>query len=85
MPRFFFHLRTDRGLETDSDGVEFSDLDRAIQEAHRAVPGMAADFLTQGRDPMDFCFQITGEDGALLHEFPFRAVLRPGAFQPPGN
>lgn len=77
MARFFFHLRTERGLESDTDGVEFPSLDRACEEALRAMPDLAADFLRAGRNPMDFTFQITGADGALLCELSFQALLPP--------
>ena len=74
--RHFFHLRTDRGLEPDGEGLLLPDLDRACLEARRAIPGLAAEFIAAGRDPMDFRFEITDGDGVLLLAVPFRERAR---------
>lgn len=72
MARFFFHLRTDRGLEPDDEGLEYPDMDRACREAALAIPGLTREFLAAGRDPTNFCFQISDADGNVLCEVPFR-------------
>lgn len=76
MERLFFHLRTECGLEPDREGIDLPGLDRAYLEACRAIPGLAAEFIAAGRDPMDFRFEITREDGVVLMEVPFRQARR---------
>ena len=71
MSRFFFHLRTDKGLELDDEGLDYPDLERACAEAARAVPDLTREFRAAGRDPADFAFRICDADGCLLREVPF--------------
>lgn len=82
MPRFFFHLRTDCGRERDWSGLYYPDLDQAYLEACRSIPELAAEFITAGRDPMEFRFEIANAEGVVVMEVPFRELLRPAAPAP---
>lgn len=82
MPLFFFHLRTDRGLDRDDVGTPFPDLDTAYLDACRAIPEMLKGLHDGGHDPMRCAFEIADEDGRPLMDVPFaerltRAINRP--------
>lgn len=76
MPRFFFHLRTETVLELDRTGLDYPDIESAYLEACRSVPGLAAEFIAAGRDPMNFQFEIMRGDGQSMMEVPFREMVR---------
>lgn len=77
MVRFYFHLRTEEIVEVDEIGLECRDVHGAYLEACRAIPDLAAQFLTLGRDPIGFRFEIAAEDGVTLMKVPFDELLRP--------
>lgn len=79
MPLYHFHLRNAAGLEPDEIGLEYPTLEEAYLEACRTVPGMAAEFVQAGRNPMEYAFEIADESGTLLLEIPFGEMLRNGA------
>lgn len=75
MPLYFFHLRTPAGLEPDEVGLECPSVEVAYLEACRTMPGMAAELVHQGWNPMHRAFEIADARGALLLEVPFGEIL----------
>ena len=76
MPMFFFHLRAPGTFERDEEGLQCPDFETAYLEAYRAIPDLTAEFIRQGRDPMDLAFEITDADDQLLFEMPFTELVR---------
>jgi hypothetical protein len=75
MPRFHFHFRTAKQLETDPDGLEFPDLETAYLEAFRAAVEIWAEMLQRREDPRDLSVDIHDGGGRLLLTLPFSEVL----------
>src|SRR5215469_3686204 len=71
MPRFFFHIRSPAGLERDDLGVDLRDIEVAHLEARRAMAGISADLVQEGRDPAEHYFEITDGRGRTVMEVPF--------------
>ena len=55
---FFFHLRAPGTFERDEEGLQCPDFETAYLEAYRAIPDLTAEFIRQGRDPMDLAFEM---------------------------
>lgn len=70
MPRFFFHLATPLGTELDDIGIEFPDLHIAYLEACCAIPGVAFEILSKGKNPADHAFHVSDEAGNVLWVVP---------------
>ena len=85
MPLFYFHLRTPDGLDRDEEGLDIPSLERAYLDACRTIPGLSAEFLEDGRNPLDCAFVIAGADGATLMEVPFHERLRRPFRSAPAN
>ena len=83
MPLFFFHLRTPDGLDRDDAGLEWLDLETAYLEACRAIPGMAAELIGKGVDPMRHAFEIADANDNPLLEVPFNETMRDTRKLPP--
>ncbi len=78
MPLFRFHLHALSGIEFDDTGLEFPNLETAYLEAYRSIPGMAADLMRSGVNPLAYAFEITDAAGRMLIEVPFSEALRDG-------
>jgi len=50
VPIYFFDIRDDQGLHRDDTGLEFPDLQTAVQEARRTLAEMNRDALAHGGD-----------------------------------
>jgi hypothetical protein len=78
MPRFYFHLRSPKGVEQDDTGLEFAGLEDAYLEACRTIPELSADFAREERNPARYAFEITDPAGSFLMDVPFTEVLDRG-------
>jgi hypothetical protein len=77
MPLYYLHLRTtDRGLITDIEGAEFSDLDAARREALGSAIDLWGSYVQSGRDPSGYAFEVVGEDGSMCLRLPFSEALK---------
>ena len=78
MPVYFFHLQTPSRFERDEVGLDCADLEAAYLQACHAMPGLTADFLRDGRNPMEHAFEIADAEGSVLLELPFTELVRHG-------
>ena len=62
MPLFFFHMRTGRGLDADTIGVDLPDLDAARRQALWAVSDLLRDAALTGRPVPGKAFEIADEE-----------------------
>lgn len=81
MPRFLFHLQTDVEVELDRQRLWLPGLESAYLEACASIPDLSAEFITAGRNPIEFQFLITTEGGALLMEVPFGELFRQSTYR----
>lgn len=58
MPLFFFHMRTGRGLDTDTIGVDLPHLDAARSQALRAISDLLRDAALTGQPVPGEAFEI---------------------------
>jgi Domain of unknown function (DUF6894) len=70
MPRYFFHIRTPEGCETDATGVEFDSLEDAMKDARRARGEMVADEALGDNSLSTRMFEITDQSGNVLATLP---------------
>jgi methyl coenzyme M reductase gamma subunit len=61
MPRFYFDVREGSTFLVDENGLEFSSLDEAEQEAIRGVVSMGKDQLPRG-DTREVTVEVRDED-----------------------
>ena len=78
MPVYYFHIRSDRGVHPDTEGVRLPDGEAVRREAiDRALVEMA-----QGRehdeDRLAWCYDIRDERDGRVLEFPFREAIPAG-------
>ena len=71
MPRYFFDLHTDKGVERDDSGSELADM-KQVREAQRLLPDLAREEIPEDGDRRSFTVLVTDEDGhpvysATLH------------------
>jgi hypothetical protein len=76
MPKYVFHIREDGVLDRDEDGIDLPNADVAYKEAINAAREMLAEKVLKGDVIDGQRFELTTEDGILLCEVPFRALLR---------
>lgn len=72
MPRYYFHVRSTAGLETDRHGLEFDSLEEAVADARRAGAEMLLDQAveeTQSRSHS--VFEIADASGKVIARVPF--------------
>ncbi len=60
MPRFYFDVREGRLFVEDQDGLEFTDLDTAEQEAIQAAASIGKERLPRG-DTRDVTVEVRNE------------------------
>ena len=72
MPRYFFHVRSQTGLEVDRTGVEFASLDDAIADARKAGAEMLLDqAVEEVRSRPQASFEIVDASGEVVAKVPF--------------
>ena len=75
MPRFYFHLRSEKGVSLDTDGIEFADVHEAYLDAFRAATDLWRELLLAREDPRAHRFEIADAAGEILIVLPFVEVL----------
>jgi len=73
---FYFHLQTPEGLEPADFAVWCEGPEDAFAEACRAIPGIAAEMLLEGRDPMECQFLIHNGQGNEIFTVPFAELIK---------
>lgn len=68
MPLYYFHVRTERGLVQDEDGVDLPDLPSVINEALVS----ASEFLAEAEAPQALAFEVADEWGRMVLQLPIR-------------
>jgi uncharacterized protein DUF6894 len=63
MPRYFFDVHTDKGVERDDTGSAFADMKAVRKEAQRLLPDLAREEIPEDGDHRSFTALVTGEDG----------------------
>jgi hypothetical protein len=72
MPRYYFHVRSQTGLEVDPTGVEFASLDDAIADARKAGAEMLLDqAVEEVRARPQASFEIVDASGEVVAKVPF--------------
>jgi len=66
MPHFYFHLRTDDGIDRDFEGMTFPSFDEARNDAAISLAEMIADNLKKHHHGDLQGIDITDERGTLL-------------------
>jgi uncharacterized protein DUF6894 len=75
MTRYFFHLRTDRQLAEDEEGLELPDLDAAREEANASAREMLAEAIKMGHDEAPDAVLVFDDRGNQLYEIVLAALL----------
>jgi hypothetical protein len=71
MPRFFFHLHTDRAIDQDTTGVVFPTLEAAIADARLALAEYMRDENICSAPQRSQCrFEIEDQNGKLVATVP---------------
>jgi hypothetical protein len=83
MPRFYFHLNTAAGRETDEIGCLCESVEAAYLEAVKAAPEIAADSLRRGQSPGGFSFEVCDEAQQPVLELPFSEIFGTRPRRPP--
>ncbi len=69
MPRYFFNLRSQEGLEIDIDGLKLESLHAALDEASYAAEAAIA----LSPDAVAGCFEIEDEGRVVVARVPYAA------------
>lgn len=78
MPVFYFHIRSDRGVHPDTDGVRLPDDDAVRKEAiDRALIEMS-EGVKHDEDRATWCFDVRDEQDRRVLEFPFKEAIPTG-------
>ena len=69
MPLYYFDLCDSTGLYVDEEGIEFSDVEAAQQEAARALADMARDAIrgNTGEPTERMAVEVRDDAGPVLH------------------
>ncbi|HEY8245789.1 MAG TPA: hypothetical protein VIG38_00695 [Hyphomicrobium sp.] len=72
MPRYFFHVRSPTGLETDPQGLDFDNLDEAIADARKAGAEILLDrAVEESQTHSKSTFEIVDASGQVVARVPF--------------
>ncbi|EJC64658.1 hypothetical protein Rleg5DRAFT_1412 [Rhizobium leguminosarum bv. viciae WSM1455] len=75
MTRFYFHIRDGDQVERDLEGIEFSNVQAAEQEALMAAREMVAELVMQGQRIEGKIFEIDDENGNRVLAVPFLSTV----------
>jgi hypothetical protein len=71
MPRYFFHLHTEAGIEKDIMGLEFPSLEAAVADAQEARREYLSDEGVESTRERSQCrFEITDQSGRVVATVP---------------
>ena len=76
MRDFYFHLQTPQGLQPAEVAISCEGPEAAFMEACRVIPGIAAEMLRDGYDPMACQFIIRNRQGEEIFTVPFSELIR---------
>jgi hypothetical protein len=72
MPRYYFHVRSPLGLETDRQGLEFESVEEAVADARRAgAEILLDDAVEETRSRSTSEFEIVDASGNVVARVPF--------------
>ena len=72
MPKYYFHVRSPSGLETDPHGLEFPSLDEAIADARKAGAEILLDRAVEdSQKHSQATFEIVDASGQVVAKVPF--------------
>ena len=67
MPRYFFDIQDDDGLQHDDEGVELAHIEMVRLEAQRVLPRIAYEEARGARDRGSYTVLVTDEDGQPIY------------------
>ena len=70
MARYFFDLSADRQPSRDPEGTDLDGLERAREEAHATLAGIARDKLPGGGDRRDLVMNVRNDKDVVLRMSP---------------
>jgi hypothetical protein len=71
LPKFFFHLHTEGGLDPDSVGVDFPSLEAAVTDAQKArCEYLRDEGINDPREERRCRFEITDQGGRIIAMVP---------------
>jgi len=71
MPRYFFHLHTEAGVEWDPAGLEFPSLETAMADAKQArYEYLRDEGIESGRERRQCRYEITDQSGNVIATVP---------------
>jgi len=76
MPRYYFHIKSDKDFIEDPEGVELVGDVEAREEALDAAREILADSVRKGEVVDGHVFDVRDADGTKVFTLPFRDVLR---------
>lgn len=74
MPRYYFHVRRDKIIVEDLDGMEFATLEMALAEATKAARHIVAQMILAGNRVEDHHFEIIRADGTVVGIVSFKSA-----------
>jgi hypothetical protein len=75
MPRFFFDVVDGAEVSEDPNGLEYSDLEAALREAHQGARDLVAHGIMRNEDVSRQSFRIRAGDGSTVAILSFREAL----------
>jgi hypothetical protein len=76
MRRYYFHIRSHKKLEKDLEGVDLPSDTVALEEAVLAAREIICERIRAGAIVDGDQFEVSNDQGEVVHVLPFRAVLR---------
>ncbi|GGD24280.1 DUF6894 family protein [Aureimonas glaciei] len=78
MPKFFLNIHKDGQTVKDEEGVDFPDIESAVEEAMAAAREIIAENIKRNEAPcIGHAFEIIDSRGAVLRTLPFSDSLHP--------
>ena len=88
MTRYYFHVRTSKGLERDPEGSEYLSLEAARDDAMRSAKESVAEALIKGErlhDAVDGSFEVSTEAGHVVLSIRFEDAAEAEDHAPKGG
>jgi hypothetical protein len=77
MTVFYFHVRDERGLIEDEEGLDLPTIDAALQETLRS----AREFVRDTSPPTEMQLEVADAEGRILLKVPLHGRCREAALQ----
>lgn len=85
MARYFFHVHDRLGILEDDEGIEFTTLDEAKEEAQRSARDLMAESKKFGTLGLDRVIEVQTANGDTVYSLWFKDALRPDDGPPPDS